>query len=225
MNRIDEFFKTKLENHQLAPSADAWQKIEAGLTKKNSAWIWRLAAAFILFGLLSGAWYLWNNTTEEPELVQQPESTPQKENLMPVQPEERKQNLVADSKTERKQKTEVKVNASQNKKEHEPEKINTQIEEPQVAIVQPDVLVAESKVPETTTRKPIVIEFTLEAMPVKTTEPAYADATADDDKSGFQKILEKARDIKNGESELGSLRDAKNELFALDFRRDKIKRN
>jgi len=62
-------------------------------------------------------------------------------------------------------------------------------------------------------------------MPVKTTEPAYADATVDDDKSGFQKILEKARDIKNGESELGSLRDAKNELFALDFRRDKTKRN
>jgi len=226
MNRIDNFFKTKLANHQVAPSADAWQKIEAGLAKKNSAWVWRLAAAFVLFGLLSGAWYLWNNNTKiQPELVLQPNLTPQKENPGVVQPEEKKKNLVADSKTEQKQKTEVKVNASENKKEYEPEKINTQVEEPQVAIVQHEVLVAENKTPETTTRKPIVIEFTLEAMPVKTTEPAYADATVDDDKSGFQKILEKARDIKNGESELGSLRDAKNELFALDFRRDKTKRN
>jgi hypothetical protein len=58
MNRIDELFKTKLANHQVAPSADAWQRVEAGLVKKNSAWVWRLAAAFVLFGLLSGAWYL-----------------------------------------------------------------------------------------------------------------------------------------------------------------------
>lgn len=34
MNRIDELFKNKLANHQVAPSADAWQKVEAGLTKK-----------------------------------------------------------------------------------------------------------------------------------------------------------------------------------------------
>ena len=226
MNRIDDLFKNKLANHQVAPSADAWQKVETGLTKKNSAWVWRLAAAFILFGLLSGAWYVWNNNTEvQPELVQQPEGSPQKENLIPVQPTEQKQNLVADSKTERKQKTTIKGNASENKKEHEgeTEKITP---EPLVEIVQPAILVTENKIPETTpTRKPIVIEFTLEAMPVKTTESVFADATVDDDKNGLQKILEKARDIKNGESELGSLRDAKNELFAFDFRKDKTKRN
>lgn len=226
MNRIDELFKNKLANHQVAPSADAWQKVEAGLTKKNNVWVWRLAAAFVLFGLLSGAWYLWNTNSEaQPELVQQP-NTPQKENTVPVQPEEQKQNLVAEvkPKPEQSKKKTTKTNASETKKETQPEKVEkVKVEEPQV-LSQTEVLVAENKTETATTRKPIVIEFTLEPMPA-VTEPPVVLASADDDKSGLQKILEKARDIKNGDSELGSLRDAKNELFALDFRKDKTKRN
>lgn len=228
MNRIDELFKNKLANHQVAPSADAWQKVEAGLTKKNSAWVWRLAAAFLLFGLLSGVWYLWNTNSEvQPELVQQP-NTPQKENTVPVQPEEQKQNLVAEAETKSESVTQPKkktnkTNTSASKKETQPEE--EKAEEPQVVLTQTEVLVAENKTETATARKPIVIEFTLEPMPATVTEPAVVLASADDDKSGLQKILEKARDIKNGDSELGSLRDAKNELFALDFRKDKTKRN
>lgn len=225
MNRIDELFKNKLANHQVAPSADAWQKVEAGLTKKNNAWVWRLAAALVLFGLLSGAWYLWNNNTEiKPELVQQPAS-PQKENPVVVQPEEQKQNLVAETqpKSETKSKKRIiKANASDSNKETQPEKVKA--EEPLV-VVETEVLVAENKTEPAPARKPIVIEFTLEPLPVNVIGPTVALASADDDKSGLQKILEKARDIKNGDSELGSLRDAKNELFALDFRKDKTKRN
>lgn len=225
MNRIDELFKNKLANHQVAPSADAWQKVEAGLTKKNNAWVWRLAAALVLFGLLSGAWYLWNNNMEtKPELVQQPAS-PQKENPVVVQPEEQKQNLVAETqpKSETKSKKRIiKANASDSNKETQPEKVKA--EEPLV-VAETEVLVAENKTEPAPARKPIVIEFTLEPLPVNVIEPTVALASADDDKSGLQKILEKARDIKNGDSELGSLRDAKNELFALDFRKDKTKRN
>lgn len=229
MNRIDELFKNKLANHQVAPSADAWQKVEAGLTKKNNAWVWRLAAAFVLFGLLSGAWYLWNTNSEaQPELVQQP-STPQKENTVLVQPEEQKQNLVAEvetkSESEQTKKKTTKTNTSETKKETQPEKAEKEnVEESVVVISQTEVSVAENKTEPAPARKPIVIEFTLEPMPA-VTEPPVVLASADDDKSGLQKILEKARDIKNGDSELGSLRDAKNELFALDFRKDKTKRN
>lgn len=223
MNRIDELFKNKLANHPVAPSADAWQKVEAGLTKKNNAWVWRLAAALVLFGLVSGAWYMWSKNTEaQPELVQQPVPAPQKEIPVAVQPEEEKQNLVAETKTELqpKQKKKSTITQSETEKE-ETEKV---IPEPKV-VIQPEVLITENKTESTPARKPIVIEFTLDAMPVNMTEPAIAVASADDDKSGLQKILEKARDIKNGESELGSLRDAKNELFALDFKKDKAKRN
>ena len=145
-----------------------------------------------------------------------------------VQPEEQKQNLVAETETKSKSETltkkkTTKTNTSESKKETQPEK--EKLEEPQVVLSQTEVLVAENKTEPAPNRKPIVIQFTLEPMPVNVTEPAVALASADDDKSGLQKILEKARDIKNGDSELGSLRDAKNELFALDFRKDKTKRN
>lgn len=223
MNRIDELFKNKLANHPVAPSADAWQKVEAGLTKKNNAWVWRLAAALVLFGLVSGAWYMWSKNTEvQPELVQQPIPSPQKEIPVVVQPEEQKQNLVAETKTEvqPKQNKKSTITQSETKKE-ETEKVNL---EPGV-VIQAEVLITENKTEPTPARKPIVIEFTLDALPVNMTEPEVVVANADDDKSGLQKILEKARDIKSGESELGSLRDAKNELFALDFRKDKTKRN
>lgn len=222
MNRIDELFKNKLANHTVAPSADAWQKVEAGLTKKNNAWVWRLAAALVLFGLVSGAWYMWSKNTEaQPELVQQPLTSPQKEIPVVVQPEEQKQNLVAETTTAQpRQKKKSTIIPSETKKE-EIEKVNP---EPEV-VIQPEVLITENKTEPTPARKPIVIEFTLDAVPINMTEPAIAVASADDDKSGLQKILEKARDIKNGESELGSLRDAKNELFAFDFRKDKTKRN
>ncbi|MBX2896670.1 MAG: hypothetical protein KF763_14590 [Cyclobacteriaceae bacterium] len=222
MNRIDELFKNKLANHPVPPSADAWQKVEAGLTKKNNAWVWRLAAALVLFGLVSGAWYRWSKHTQvQPELVQQPLPSPQKEIPVVVQPEEQKQNLVAETKTEQpKQKKKSTIIQSETKKE-EPEKVNP---EPAI-VVQPEVLITENKTEPIPARKPIVIEFTLDVMPINMTEPVIAMASTADDKSGLQKILEKARDIKNGESELGSLRDAKNELFALDFRKDKTKRN
>jgi hypothetical protein len=227
MNRIDELFKTKLANHQVPPSADAWQRVEAGLVKKNSVWVWRLAAAFVLFGLLSGVWYLWSaNTETQPELVHQPD-TPQKENnIVPVQPEEQKQNLVAETKTnnQRKQKANSKAVVIENEKESKVEVITTTVEEQKVVLTETEVTLAENKTEAASIRKPIVIEFTLETIPVKVSEPV-AIASADDDKSGLQKILEKARDFKSGESELGSLRDAKNELFALDFRKDKTKRN
>ncbi|MBX2915592.1 MAG: hypothetical protein KF856_10025 [Cyclobacteriaceae bacterium] len=222
MNRIDELFKNKLANHPVAPSAEAWQKVEAGLTKKNNAWVWRLAAALVLFVLVSGAWYIRSkNTGLQPELVQQPLPLPQKE-IPVVQPEKEKQNLVAETKTtaQPRQKKTSTVIQSETKKE-ETEKVNP---EPAV-VIQAEVLITENKTEPTAARKPIVIEFTLDAMPINMTEPAMAVARVADDKSGLQKILEKARDIKNGESELGSLRDAKNELFAFDFRKDKTKRN
>lgn len=66
--------------------------------------------------------------------------------------------------------------------------------------------------------KPIVIEFSLDpvAPPVVT-----AEAT---EKKGLQRFLEKARDVKNGESDLG-LREATNDLLAWGFKKDKTKRN
>jgi hypothetical protein len=35
MNKMDELFKNKLENHSLPPSAEAWEKVERQLEKKK----------------------------------------------------------------------------------------------------------------------------------------------------------------------------------------------
>jgi hypothetical protein len=74
----------------------------------------------------------------------------------------------------------------------------------------------------TKAEKPIVIEFTLEAITTDTQQVAQA---SEEKNTGLKKIFDKALELKNGESDFGSLRDAKNELFALDFRKDKTKRN
>jgi hypothetical protein len=51
-NKIDQFFKDKLEGHNLAPSEEAWAKVEANLSKKNNVVIWRIAAAILVAGAL-----------------------------------------------------------------------------------------------------------------------------------------------------------------------------
>src|SRR6185369_2559743 len=51
-NKIDQFFKDKLEGHTLPPSEEAWAKVEANLSKKNNVAIWRIAAAILIAGAL-----------------------------------------------------------------------------------------------------------------------------------------------------------------------------
>src|SRR5260370_42474144 len=52
IDRVDQFFKNKLEDHSIAPSENAWTKVEAGLSKKNNVVLWRWAAAVLLMGAL-----------------------------------------------------------------------------------------------------------------------------------------------------------------------------
>ena len=51
-NKIDQFFKDKLGGHTLPPSEDAWTKVEANTSKKNSIVGWRIAAAILITGAL-----------------------------------------------------------------------------------------------------------------------------------------------------------------------------
>ena len=51
-SQLDKFFKDKLADHTIAPSKEAWTKVESGLTKKNNNIIWlRVAAAILMAGL------------------------------------------------------------------------------------------------------------------------------------------------------------------------------
>ncbi len=221
-NRIDQLFKDKLSDHRVAPPTDAWLKVEAGLTKKNSYRIvWRAAAVFVLVGLFITIGIQINRQLQKSEQLAEETNTQNKvipENVEPVialpQPTEQPGSFTTLTKRN------IKVNDPVTVIEQDqPQPLQDVIENTEETMAQLEV---SETVLEPIQEKPVVIEFTLDPLPTRTEAIAKADFDKD---SGILKILDKALDIKNGESDFGSLRNAKNELFALDFRKDKQKRN
>jgi len=221
-NRIDQLFKRKLGEHRIPPSAEAWSKIESGLSKKNNTVIlWRAAAVLILCGFFINAWFYWKSTQDRIQQLVTPQEdiiyTPPKTQTLiePEDLEEDKNQAAVINKTT--QTTREKITSP---KTDEPIKESTIMKETETELV--PVLETVSTKTVAKAEKPIVIEFTLDPVP---TSKLVAKATEVEKTNGLKKVLDKALDLKNGEGDLGSLRDAKNELFALDFRKDKTKRN
>ncbi len=227
-NKIDKLFNRKLADHSMTPSSEAWSRIESNLSKKNKfVIVWRVAAVFVLLGLLTGSWFYWQSEQSEqatrlatktknsvsnektPEVNEPPAVIPQKEE--PAQ-------QVASNNNQEKKQTPIK---EKQKITQQPQVIINE-PEPTLAIVEEPIQLESVTVTQVAkTEKPIVIEFTLD--PVAPATTAIAQVT--EEKPALKKILDKALNIKNGDAELGGLRMAKNELFALDFRKDKSKRN
>src|SRR5688572_18703386 len=58
----DKFFREKLEGFQKTAPSLAWERIEAGLDKKNNKGLWlKIAAALLLLAVAS--FVLWTNRT------------------------------------------------------------------------------------------------------------------------------------------------------------------
>jgi hypothetical protein len=226
-NKIDKLFNGKLADHSLTPSAEAWSRIESGLSKKNKfVIVWRVAAVFVLLGLLTGSWFYWQSKQNDSVTRLATKAPVTKE----IPPEVKETKVAPLQKTESAPQVAADANQAKNKPvTHEKKKL---MQQPQVAINKPEPMKMEEiqpikiKTAEVTqvakTEKPIVIVFTLEPVTQNTTAVAQATET---EKPALKKIWDKALDIKNGDIELGGLRMAKNELFALDFRKDKSKRN
>lgn len=76
IEKIDQLFKNKLDDHSIAPSENAWARVEAELSKKNRLWLgtprpvlfWRMAAAVFLAGALLSVVY-WSQIGGEAEKV------------------------------------------------------------------------------------------------------------------------------------------------------------
>jgi hypothetical protein len=221
-NRIDQLFKKKLGDHRIPPSAEAWSKIESGLSKKNNTVIlWRAAAVLILCGFFINAWFYWKSTQDRIQQLVTPQEdiiyTPPKTQTLiePEDLEEDKNQAAVINKT-----TQTIRKKITSPKTDETVKESTILKETETELV--PVLETVSTETVAKAEKPIVIEFTLDPVP---TSKLVAKATEVEKTNGLKKVLDKALDLKNGEGDLGSLRDAKNELFALDFRKDKTKRN
>lgn len=223
-NRMDQLFKKKLGDHRLSPSAEAWSKIESGISKKNNPVIlWRAAAVFVLCGFFTGAWFYWQSNQEDntQQLATQQDktidTTPETQEPL-LEPAEKEQN--------NNQAAIIKRPTRTQKERITPPKNNEEVKEQSNMNETETGLIADLETvrtePVAKAEKPIVIEFTLDPVPATI---LIAKATEAEKSNGFKKILDKAIDLKNGEGDLGSLRDAKNELFAFDFKKDKTKRN
>lgn len=259
-NNLDRLFKNKLDEHSIAPSEDAWAKVEAGLSKKNKVggwfvrtrtkgikpkeikpWFvssqtsWRIAAALFL-GALVGI-LIWSQSDSEktPALAEnknlspQTKSKPIEKNPAPIKEdkpahEERKliQRQVASTSQEPNSKgksgklveeniSELKIDqAALNNKENE---LNESKPEEKIIVDATTKTEVASK-----RQKPIKLEFTLEEPSVETV------ATTNEVKNtGLKKVLEVAREIKQGEGPVLSLREKKNEFFARSFNAGKQK--
>jgi hypothetical protein len=75
------------------------------------------------------------------------------------------------------------------------------------------------------TEKPIVLEYRLETIEVPGPGPVAesASVTESNEKSGLRKVIDFAWDAKNSDGPLANMRQAKDELFALNFKKDKQK--
>lgn len=221
MNKIDDLFKKKLEDLKLDPTGEAWIKLNTNLTKKNKGFVWFSAiAAILLVGILVTS-IVWLEKREATQFVsEQSQRAPLKstdENK--VMADSVNKTVVAE--------TIVIAKVKKKSKVLNPISVNPTISNGTV-MAENETLATEIQTKETiaeaTTReKPLVIEYRLESIsPQKKETPIVAEGV--EKKNGLQKALEFAREAKNSDSPLGEIRQAKDDLFALNFRKDKQKK-
>ena len=218
-SNVDKFFKDKLGNHAIPPAPQSWEKVEARLSKKNSlSLVYRVAAAVVLVGVFV---MLILSQTDNPPLS----PTLTKKDLKsapPLTSTPKTEQLKDDNKVLRVQHDRTKTVAKlSGKKIQTPEATPTT---EQVVLVPEQHLTAEVAQPEVAKAKRMVLVYSLPTIGKKAEADAVAVAPSDEEKrTGLQKVMDVALEVKSGDSPLGELREAKDELFALEFRKDKNK--
>lgn len=221
MSRLDQLFKNKLADHSREPSQDAWSRVKAGQSKKNNGIIWfRWAAGLLVAGILVGTIY-WLTSRPTPASVQ-PIAAQESTKVDTLA--KRRQDAPRPTRAEQKTQTTSKHAPLNTPMDSARQIIPVVVEEKQVAEVTPvDQLIPtkenaiETNAARVPQEKTIVLEYRLDRVPTQApSEPSLASK----EKSGLQKVIELAREAKNGESSI-SLRQAKDEIFALNFKKDK----
>jgi len=247
-NKIDQFFKDKLEEHLLSPSEEAWARVEVSLSKKNNVAVWRIAAAILITGALISV-IIWsqhdnknrdqilaikkspkdNSTIEKPAVqISQikkktnSNSTPKSVSTLTAKKssEPKSEPLPRFVPPQTESKTDQKE-SNENKTLSVKTQKTVGTEEQTVAIVQENI--KEEKIISKAT--PLTTIASTKQKPIKlefTLEGFSTEqpvATASEEKSsGLKKVWDLAREVKNGD---GPVHEMKNELFALSFKKSK----
>lgn len=234
-DRIDKFFASKLGEHTIEPGDKAWSRIAANLPKKNNTILWfRAAAGIAIAGL---AFMLWFNSSSD-QLINE-NVAQQSEEIQPVDEKASKQDELLAAEAENNSvnldpkpatiKKEYAQATNQLKKKAEKTETMPFTEDPVVEIAQveqPSANVTEqldeidltAAVAVEESSKPIVIVFELKEITKK--ENPYELDLSPQKKSGIKKVLEIANDVRTGGSPIGGLRQAKEDIFAFNFKKE-----
>lgn len=235
----DKLFREKLENYHKPVSANAWNRVENKLDKKNNKAFWlKIAASIIILAI--AAVLLWPMKTNEgqPQLItkkpvekkiqpQQNVSVPEKTTIAAPDTQEAKKSTV---KSPAKKKLSIPKVETPARDITTSEIIVAEIQEEKISPVNDN---AQSKLVETIAvdrpeiekeeKAGITLIYTAEEIDEKYLDKkALAEATLDDKKpSTLRKLLDKAYDLKHNQDPFGDLRQKKNEILALNFKSEK----
>jgi hypothetical protein len=224
-NKLDKLFRNKLEHHSMQPPANAWEKVAAGFPKKNNipVWVWRMAAAIALMGIVGLTLFTLFDTTQLSELAET-NPTIKKDTATANVKVESKTSLKAESMEPIQLVTEKKVVERIEKRAEEkqftPEV--AQVKQPEVNEVAavstetvttseelnplPQVEQIQPKVEQQKTRVLVYSLAAVESKPME--EPAKA--------KPFQRMLTFAKEVKGGETTLASVRNWKDNFLGVD---------
>lgn len=239
----DKFFRDKLDRYQRPAPAGAWNKIEAGLAKKNNKPVRWLAIAASLLLLAVATFLFWpqkKNTRQPAPLAKQQENVaPPATTEKNIQPE--RNPAVAEQKT---------VDEPKHTVPHKPTPKKTGRIKPEAPAANVTVAGAEteermvpvtgkpSEIQKPSTEQPVVastassteqpgdknitLVFSAAASEAYLDKKSLAEATSSGKKSStLKKLLKKAEDLKTNQDPFGELRQKKNEILALNFKSDK----
>jgi ABC-type nickel/cobalt efflux system permease component RcnA len=251
----DKLFRDKLEGfHKPVPTA-AWNKIEAGLQKKNNKTIWLKVAAAVLLVAVA-AFLVWTNQRTPAEqlatdTIQNNKKENQGQDQKHDQTEAKEESIVQPEQMPPPIATTIGKKASRTKSIQSPpvksvEEEPIVIEEPvieELVSFTPPANTTDSSVVETTNtmEETIIVASSTEeeqdqsrvlVLSVEEVNAKYLDkealakATSAQKKSStFRKLLNKAYDLKYNQDPFGELRQKKNEILALNFKSEKRSQN
>jgi hypothetical protein len=231
-NPLDHLFREKLADHSLSPEPGAWARVRRHISKKNNGWKpWLRAASVII--LLGAGFLIWKGVTSSNGVSSNKmvaDKSPREEvsAQIPLGQEPNKPESITQRNKSKQQESAFKTTAPREK--NKTQEISSPIEEkPQINTTLTDLIVATkeeianeptmvAEIAESNAEdQAIVVVYTLE-LPKALAEPK-------EKKTGLKRVLELAREARSTENPIGELRQAKNEILAFDFGKDKEQRN
>jgi hypothetical protein len=246
----DKLFREKLEGYQKQAPASAWDKLEAGLDKKSNKGLWMKVAASLL--LVAVAAYLLLSNTQLKSDGGESHIIANNNVVAPAADKEIKTKSVDDNKISNQQSKDTSVEQLGSSKEklntskitvahaktesvRRVKEKDSEIDENQVinSVVETPSDVTSSSVTKdapsvattsSASTKSKTIVFTVEEVNEKyLNKNAITEATpSEDNPSTLKKLLDKASDLTRDQDPIGELRQKKDEILALNFKKKNV---